>query len=73
MESLVRHAHALQTLCDKHGWPSCVIGGLALQHWGEARLTRDVDLSVLTGFGREAALTDLLDQLARLRRCSADS
>lgn len=25
-----------------------------MQHWGEPRLTRDVDVSVLTGFGGEA-------------------
>lgn len=35
------------------GLRHCLIGGLALQAWGEPRVTRDVDLSVLVGFGEE--------------------
>ena len=31
-----------------------------MQRWGEPRLTKDVDMTVLTGFGREAELVDLL-------------
>lgn len=34
-------------------WRHCIIGGLAVQRWGEPRLTRDVDLTLLTGVGRE--------------------
>ena len=37
------------------GWEHCIIGGLAVQRWGEPRLTRDVDLTLLTGIGREEA------------------
>jgi hypothetical protein len=33
----------------------CFIGGLAVQHWGEPRFTRDVDLTLLTGLGNEEA------------------
>jgi hypothetical protein len=33
----------------------CFIGGLAVQHWGEPRPTRDLDLALWTGFGGEAA------------------
>ena len=29
------------------------MGGVALQRWGEPRLTQDVDLTLLTGFGDE--------------------
>lgn len=36
------------------GWRFCLIGGLALQRWGEPRETVDVDLTLLTGFGGEA-------------------
>jgi hypothetical protein len=35
------------------GWEFCLIGGLAVLRWGEPRATRDVDLTLLTGFGDE--------------------
>ena len=38
---------------DQHHWRFCIIGGLAVVRWGEPRLTVDVDLSLLTGFGDE--------------------
>ena len=37
-----------------------MIGGLAVQRWGEPRQTRDVDLALLTGLGNEAAFIDPL-------------
>ncbi len=41
-------------------WKFCVIGGLAVQRWGEPRLTRDADLTLLTGFGDEERFADAL-------------
>ena len=41
-------------------WKYCVIGGLAVQRWGAPRLTQDADLSLLTGFGKEASYIDAL-------------
>jgi len=38
---------------DQNHWRFCIIGGLAVVRWGEPRLTVDVDLSLLTGFGDE--------------------
>lgn len=38
---------------DSQGWEFCVIGGLAVQRWGEPRTTLDVDLTLLTGVGNE--------------------
>ncbi len=38
---------------DSKGWRYCIIGGLAVQRWGEPRTTQDVDLTLLTGFGNE--------------------
>ena len=35
-------------------------GGLAVQRWGEPRLTRDADLTLLTGFGKEARFASAL-------------
>lgn len=36
------------------------MGGLAVQHWGEARLTRDADLTIVPDAGRDAAVVDAL-------------
>ena len=60
MNRLFAIAARLQALCDAHGWASCVIGGLAVQRWGEPRVTRDVDLVLLTGFAHEADFVDTL-------------
>jgi hypothetical protein len=57
-------ALAAQEACDSAGLRGCVIGGVALQRWGEPRYTADVDLSVLVETGREALVTEAL--LARL-------
>jgi hypothetical protein len=40
--------------------PFCLIGGLAVQRWGEPRATTDVDFSVLTGYGHERRAIDAL-------------
>ena len=53
MIDLITEAHRFQTFCRNQKWEFCFIGGLAVQHWGEPRLTRDIDVTVLTGFGRE--------------------
>ena len=53
MTEVIRAAADLQTFCEAHGWRFCLIGGLALQRWGEPRETVDVDLTLLTGFGGE--------------------
>ena len=54
MIDLITEAHQFQGFCESLNWEFCFIGGIAVQHWGEPRLTRDVDVSVLTGFGAEA-------------------
>lgn len=38
---------------SKEGIPYAIIGGIALQHWGEPRFTRDVDVTVLVPLGKE--------------------
>jgi len=60
MRQLIEIASELQEICDSKRWRSCVIGGLAVQRWGEPRLTRDVDVSLLTGFGTESVYIDAL-------------
>lgn len=48
------------SLSAEHDWKFCIIGGLALQFWGEQRLTKDVDITLLTGFGGEELYIDAL-------------
>jgi hypothetical protein len=62
MNDLFEVAKLLQIFCDREGWRSCFIGGLAVQRWGEPRVTRDVDLTVLAGFGNEERIIDPLLQ-----------
>ncbi len=50
---VLRAAVEIQSYCRRQGWRFCVIGGLAVQRWGQPRLTTDVDLTLLTGFGNE--------------------
>lgn len=54
MQDLFHLASEIQSFCQVRGWRFCFIGGIALQRWGEPRLTGDVDLTILTGFGCEA-------------------
>jgi hypothetical protein len=42
------------------GFPFCFIGGIAVQRWGPPRMTADVDLTVITGFGGEEKYVDAL-------------
>lgn len=60
MKALFHLAKDIQQIFTKQGWRFCFIGGIALQRWGEPRLTRDVDISLLTGFGDEEKYVDFL-------------
>jgi hypothetical protein len=57
--------NAAKEVCDfmaGKGWKYCLIGGLAVQRWGESRSTQDADLTLLTGFGNEEQFArDLLE------------
>ena len=71
MIDLFEVARELQTYCDQQNWRSCFIGGLAVQRWGEPRVTRDVDLALLAGFGNEVPFVDIL--LAKYQGRVSDS
>lgn len=71
MNPLFAAAIDIQTFVLAQGWLSTVIGGLAVQRWGEPRQTRDVDLSLLAGLGTEAAFIDPLLAHYRARRADA--
>jgi hypothetical protein len=60
MTRLIQLAAELQSHLDAQDWENCLIGGLVLQRWGEPRLTKDVDMTVLAGFGGEEGVIDLL-------------
>ena len=53
MTPLFEAALELQDFFIRRQWRFCLIGGIALLRWGEPRFTRDVDVTLLTGFGHE--------------------
>lgn len=65
MNALFAVARQLQDFCEARGWRFCFIGGIAVQCWAEPRVTDDVDLTLLTGFGDEDKFVD--DLLTWLR------
>lgn len=67
MKSLFHTAAELETFLIERGWQYCFIGGIALQRWGQPRLTNDVDLTIFAGFGDEAAYIDALLERYRAR------
>ncbi len=65
MNALFAAAREAQQFFRKKRWRFCIIGGLAVIRWGEPRATQDVDISLLTGFGKEEKIVDgLLGQFA---------
>jgi len=72
--ALLDAAVAAQAACDAAGLPNCIIGGIALQRWGEPRFTADI---VLAGLDYEARVIERasfwdIGGGARLRTCSAE-
>jgi len=64
-------AGEIQGFCQQQGWRFCFIGGVAVQRWGEPRLTQDVDLTLLAGFGEEEPFVDRLLATFATRRSDA--
>jgi len=61
MNGLFEAAGEVQQFMQARSWSFCIIGGIAVLRWGEVRMTQDVDLSLLTGFGdEEPYIRDLL-------------
>ncbi|MEK7700995.1 MAG: hypothetical protein AAB418_03215 [candidate division NC10 bacterium] len=59
MNPIFAAALKVQAFCRERGWRFRFIGGLTVQRWGEPRLTQDVNLTLLTGFGTEAPYAEL--------------
>jgi hypothetical protein len=53
-------AQRLQQDWDRQGIQFCFIGGIAVQHWGEPRMTNDLDATVAGEFGAERQLATRL-------------
>jgi hypothetical protein len=53
LNPLFEAALEVQKTLQGKGWQFCFIGGLAVLRWGEIRMTQDVDLCLLCGFGNE--------------------
>src|SRR5437762_3473382 len=64
-------AEEVQRFCWQSQWPFCFIGGVAVQRWGEPRFTQDVDVTLLTGFGKEEAFINELLRFFPARRPDA--
>jgi hypothetical protein len=71
IQRVVAAALELQDELTRTGLPFCFIGGLAVQRWGEPRLTVDADATVLSGFTHDERIVDAL--LNRFRARGTDA
>lgn len=71
MNPVLATAAEVQRFCEERAWSFCLIGGIAVQRWGEPRVTVDVDLTLLTGFGNEEPFVDSLLERFQPRRADA--
>lgn len=63
MNALFEAAREVGEFMTARRWEFCIIGGLAVQRWGEPRTTLDADMTLLTGWGEEEAfVTAILDR-----------
>jgi len=60
MNSLFQAGSEIQQTMKAQNWPFCFIGGLAVMRWGEVRMTQDIDLCLMCGFGNEDAYIETL-------------
>ena len=63
MLDLFNLAEEIQNKFTERGFSFCSIGGLALQAWGENRVTQDVDISLFTAFKDENLIFDYIMKL----------
>ena len=60
MNALLEAAYEIQRFLKDTGERFCLIGGVALQRWGEPRYTLDVDLTLYCPYGAETAPVERL-------------
>ena len=64
MNGILDAAVEVDQRLQQTGLPYCLIGGIALQRWGQPRTTLAVDVTVMTEFGNEEpAIEQLVDLL----------
>lgn len=56
--ALWKTAKELQQFLDGTDYPFCFIGGIAVQRWGEPRITKDVDATLVVNFGDERPIIE---------------
>lgn len=71
MNPLFKAGMEIQSFLNSKKWPFCFIGGLAVIRWGEVRMTQDIDLCILSGFGSEKKYIDGLLENFRPRIAGA--
>jgi hypothetical protein len=71
MSRLGQAAKELDDFLRSQNWRYCLVGGLAVQRWGEPRATQDVDICLLTGIGDEQSFINLLVAHFKPRRADA--
>jgi hypothetical protein len=69
MNLLFQAASDLQQTMNEKQWPFCFIGGLAVMRWGEIRMTQDIDLCLLCGFGNEK---EFIQELIKIYQSRVD-
>lgn len=60
IQRVIDAALELSGRLEEIGLPYCFIGGLAVQRWGEPRLTVDADVTVVSGWEHDERLVDTL-------------
>lgn len=68
MIPLLALAQEVQGFMESRNWRFCIIGGIALQRWGQPRVTTDVDITLFTGFFEEAAYIEEVLKTYKPRR-----
>jgi hypothetical protein len=71
VDDLLAAAAKIEAFLALQGWQFCFIGGVAVQRWAEPRFTKDIDLTLLSGFGDEEKFIDILLQELDPRRPDA--
>ena len=66
VNTLFQAGARLQRIFERYNWTFCFIGGVANFRWGTPRLTNDLDLTLLTGFGGESEYIAALSKRSRI-------
>ena len=70
---VVQVAGMVQDALLRQGLPFCIIGGLAVQRWGQPRVTEDVDAMMYTDLtDEESAIANMLSEFEPRREDAAE-